>query len=411
VLFNISGRITARRHESCLYIHTPVPPSFFISRACYHGLLDKGTPLRSQSYASLLCPPNTSTLLLGSAFMASLLGGSGFCEFIALCFGNRARELSRATELGGNNTFASHCYSADVGDIVTALENGKNPNGTLQSPSPVAVATEANRIDVLRELLKHKGDPNCICSNGTPAITFAVRAGFFSIAERLLEKGADVNGRHPYSPDLNGGRRLTKGDDYPNSAILAACLNERATPRFLRALIDAGGDVNMVEHRCSALAIAGRFTRFPDMLLVLLQAGADADLVIGEHTALQVCHNHVNAIYLLAFQETRATLADSPAFRGAACALFSKDVRLAASQIDPLLAASLLCHMDRMLHLVEQACPTLKQLEFYAMAATTNFTIVANQETLGRVSEYTYNNVLDELMSVKRRIDAKQPAV
>lgn len=132
------------------------------------------------------------------------------------------------------------CLAAKAGDIVTIqkfLQEGINPNFTysgnnaqLTYSTPLEIASENNKIDIVKLLVKAKADINF--SNEavkTTPILYAVRYDHYDIAKYLIDNGAKVN----IKSTVFGINNITP-------------LHYAKSERVVRLLVDNGADMNAI---------------------------------------------------------------------------------------------------------------------------------------------------------------------
>jgi cell wall assembly regulator SMI1 len=157
-------------------------------------------------------------------------------------------------------------------DVRALVESGADVNALDTGWLPLVVAAEGGKTDVARLLLKHGAAPNGVDGNGDTPLIAAARRGKAPVVRLLLKHGADVNHATPMSktPLTEAIQGATKG--HTTAAQL---------------LIDAGAEVNG-DYRDTGqtlLMLASKLSS-PEMIEILLRAGADIDAVRPVGTAL-----------------------------------------------------------------------------------------------------------------------------
>jgi ankyrin repeat protein len=87
-------------------------------------------------------------------------------------------------------------HAAKEGDVAAAkaaLAAGAEANGFPIQLSPLAWAIQAGSLEIVDLLLDHSADPNLLDADGDSPLYAAIVERQFAIAERLLNRGADVN--------------------------------------------------------------------------------------------------------------------------------------------------------------------------------------------------------------------------
>ncbi|MCC6367401.1 MAG: ankyrin repeat domain-containing protein [Bryobacterales bacterium] len=138
-------------------------------------------------------------------------------------------------------------------------------------------AAAANETESLRLLADHKCDLNAGDFAGLTALAHAAGHSNLAAVRLLLAKGADVNAVHKREIKVRNGIIAAS---YITPLMTAAA---NADPRVLKALLDAGADVNRKDVRgMTALMFAvASDTARPETVRLLLDRGADASVKSG----------------------------------------------------------------------------------------------------------------------------------
>ncbi|MGI9549276.1 MAG: ankyrin repeat domain-containing protein, partial [Bdellovibrionales bacterium] len=82
-------------------------------------------------------------------------------------------------------------------DVKLAIESGADINEQISigSISPLMIAIEENRIDIVKVLIEFGVDVNARNQEGQTALMYAIKASRSDLLELLLEQGADVKVR------------------------------------------------------------------------------------------------------------------------------------------------------------------------------------------------------------------------
>lgn len=150
------------------------------------------------------------------------------------------------------------------------LESGANPNGPEKCDDPPIVSAARNHCDLVAEFLKRGADPNRFGGSGRTAIGCTLS---LECLRQLIEAGADVN-----RPDGHG--------ETPLQQHLAFDLI------LIQTLIEAGADVNAQTFGYTPLMIVMQNCPRYDVARILLEAGADPNIV-GEHGTVLDIYEHL----------------------------------------------------------------------------------------------------------------------
>lgn len=86
-------------------------------------------------------------------------------------------------------------FSGDLAKIENLLNNGADPNSTVDGLSALMFASQLGKIDMVELLLKNGADPNITDPQSGSALGLAVISGSTEIVGLLLQSKADVNYR------------------------------------------------------------------------------------------------------------------------------------------------------------------------------------------------------------------------
>ena len=149
------------------------------------------------------------------------------------------------------------------GEVVNALlENGASVNaiGTECGKTPLLVAAEEGRSDMVQLLMLKGADTNAVDDHSWTPLYAAVQYGHVAAALNLMAGGADVNARC-----------------YPFRVSVIELAVETGHMGILRAAIEHGADVNAVDsQRCTTLHSAA-FQDKTEAINVLVEAGANLE--------------------------------------------------------------------------------------------------------------------------------------
>lgn len=172
------------------------------------------------------------------------------------------------------------CLAAKEGDIATIqqfLQEGINPNFTSRGDrysTPLEIASENNKIEVVKVLVKFNADINFSNEpfNTTP-ILYAVRDDHYDIAKYLIDNGAKVN----IKSTIVGINNITP-------------LHYATSERLVRLLVDNGADMNVLTslekgllERFGGMAPLHFIARNGDIgsIKYLTEKGVDKDVLDG----------------------------------------------------------------------------------------------------------------------------------
>jgi len=183
-------------------------------------------------------------------------------------------------------------------DLGVAVE----PDTLHQGASPLVLAIRRNNAEAVEFFLRHGADPHRRQDNGMLPIHVAASSGSARVIEILIASGASPNATWQESTPLHEVVRNRSALDVMDHAerirvllaagadvnavtgngltpLMIAAGNSLASLEEIQALLAAGANANAVaDNGHSALIAAARNTRNPQIISLLLEAGADARL-------------------------------------------------------------------------------------------------------------------------------------
>ncbi|MDH5655085.1 MAG: ankyrin repeat domain-containing protein [Spirochaetia bacterium] len=205
-------------------------------------------------------------------------GNTELCEILKISndSSENSAELLRAASCG------------DMEQIKSLLANGANIDSrNWEGKTPLMFAAESNNADAALFLIENGCDMNALCSDNKNALYYAEES---DLAMKFLQEGI-----HPNMPDENGKLYC------PN---LSNALDDNDNQQYLKALIDAGAELNDLSHLNSTL-VWGDFKEKNRMNSLKLLADAKADLeapssIDGDTLLIAYCDNeHVQIVKAL----------------------------------------------------------------------------------------------------------------
>ena len=204
--------------------------------------------------------------------------------------------------------------------LQTLIECGGDVNVTNKTnKSPLIIACQKGKTDVVHVLLDAGADPSVADTTGNTCLHYASLAGNCSkqVLQTVIDHGADVNAINkmnasPLSFACSRGNAdainvLLKAGAYANNADEAlggnTCLHlavlENCSKETLQTIIDHGADVNAAnKYDVTALLIA-REIGHEDAINVLLKAGADPSIGDDGKTAQTIWLHSLGGYRLL----------------------------------------------------------------------------------------------------------------
>jgi ankyrin repeat protein len=176
------------------------------------------------------------------------------------------RRLHEITPLGIAAASGFTCF------VKGLLDNGADVNGESGEYGSALRAAVVNGHETVVELLLSKGaevDPDSDCladSDSGGALYEAVSRRKTSMANKLLEAGADANGPAGFDP---------------GTILSAAVVNKDEA--MVKRLLDAGADVNDVWVEAGSVLVSAILHSSCDIVGILLKAGADVNTELDNH--------------------------------------------------------------------------------------------------------------------------------
>lgn len=172
---------------------------------------------------------------------------------------------SLQAESAGGQMFVKAAKDGDLKTIETLLSVGFDPNVPVRGITPLWIAIQSNRTDVVELLLAGHADPNALVmagekyrqygGNATP-LKLAVQLGNQRIVSRLISSGAQVNATGPH------GRTALF------NAVMDAHLD------LIRFLIESGAEVNLRDAEGASPLDEAVWNGSLDSVAILLARGA-----------------------------------------------------------------------------------------------------------------------------------------
>ena len=125
--------------------------------------------------------------------------------------------------------------------------NQENKEGN----TPLDIATTYNRINIINELIARGVNVNR-CKNNITPLWYAANRGFEDLLKILVDAGADPNIGYP--------------------ALVASAHNEYSSVNSVKILVQAGADINYVDH--GTMMVMGAYAGKPEVVKVGLDEGA-----------------------------------------------------------------------------------------------------------------------------------------
>jgi len=191
---------------------------------------------------------------------------------------NDERKVLNANRKDPNGKTALMWAASKGYDIIVRnlLEGGADPNLRKDPNGKTALMWAASKgYDIIvRDLLEGGADPNLRNNNGVTALMYASIWGEEDAVQTLLEYGADVN---VVNDDEDTALSLICEAFDGLEEELEDCEGEAT--HIVRMLLDRGiSDINMGRQNSTPLMIAAKYG-FPEVVKMLLEAGADPNLV------------------------------------------------------------------------------------------------------------------------------------
>jgi ankyrin repeat protein len=177
--------------------------------------------------------------------------------------------------------------------VRTLLRAGADPNSALLAgETPVMTAARTGSPEVLELLLSAGGDPNARGSRGQTALMWAASQGHDEAVGVLLRHGADVGARSdtwsqvmavpPHSDPANQ-QSVPHGADTP--LLFAARVGDVESARLL---LESGANASDADAWAVSATVYAAHSGFPELVHLLLSAGADPDAQGAGFSALHM---------------------------------------------------------------------------------------------------------------------------
>ena len=187
----------------------------------------------------------------------------------------------------------------DAGALSRLLDRGLSPDSgrevtlltvALRRPSEGLVSGMAGGgpgggEKMAEMLLAHGADPNLVDAYGIPPLCYAVQECSVKMVERLLEKGAKVNGGVVQGTRSADELKLRGGAAIGRTALSMAAMRWNENPAIVNALLAAGADPNIVDAKGkTALDYlrSGDWRAAPGVEAALMAKGAKTAAEVGK---------------------------------------------------------------------------------------------------------------------------------
>ncbi len=209
-------------------------------------------------------------------------------------------DVNVANDLGVTPLWAAaeNRSAAMVGRL---LDAGANPNAPLLSgEAPLMTAARVGAVDVARQLLEAGADVTATGGRSQTALMWAVAQRHPDVVEALLAHGAAVDARsdvwvevvkttpEPWNPEYVA--EIPQGGYTP--LLFAARVGDLASAKLLVA---AGADVNDEPPYGTGATVVAAHSGHRDVVVFLLEQGADPNAADAGYTALHAAILHKDA--------------------------------------------------------------------------------------------------------------------
>jgi len=223
------------------------------------------------------------------------------------------------------------CQKGYLYAVQKLLDEGININTKdreNKGKTPLIIAIEENKIEIVRELIKRGADINVTDYDGDTALIIAINKKCVDIVRELIKKGANIHKKGSKEDEpliiackeghleiikdlIDNGSNLDEKDSSGNTPLMLSC--KFGQLEVVRELIERGADVN-AKNNCkeTALIIASENGRV-EIVKELIKRGADLNAKTNsEMTALMkaVFHHNIDVARELLEMGADANLTD-----------------------------------------------------------------------------------------------------
>lgn len=162
-----------------------------------------------------------------------------------------------ALDEGGQSVLAIATWADHPAAVKVLLECGADPNREDDHGTPLDLAVQRQKKEMLDLLLSHGGDANAKIYDGHSLLTFMTNRAHHDMVRLILEKGADVEYQHPHT----------------GSALHQA--TRRSNLVMARDLLDYGANVDARNSMGDTPLMGAAYEGHFEMVRFLLGNGAD----------------------------------------------------------------------------------------------------------------------------------------